>query len=246
MKKLIISIILTMSLCVSVFGQEKKLLEYGESVEGEITDKDFEVEYLFNANEGDVIAIELSPEDSFGDFSQPSIILLDSEFNVLETVDANISNATLVYEIETSGEHLILATRQNGRAGEKVGAYTLKLDLVTILVDGQEIEDSSSSSFVQYYAVNTDADFDVSYIYKGGDFFPEISINIINEGLFSNNNLESIALATGDRLERSTIGVNVKSTSPHLYIVKIGEKLFDFNFSEKTVEYSIKLTVLDS
>ena len=234
-------------LSFAVYAQEgANTLTYGDSMTGEITNRNFEVEYSFQGSAGDVIVVELIPDDTLDGLSQPSIIILNSEFDVLASVDAGISAAVLVYELGQDGEYFILATRRDGRSGESIGPYTLELSLVPLLEPSQTMQGSVTSEQPAYYAVKSTVDFNISYERGDGDFYPAIEINVIEDQFFSDDNLESIATLEGDSLKRGTIGINVEGSGQALFIVTISEPLFQFNLSEKSVDFTVEMTVVSN
>ena len=113
------------------FAQDEGPLGYGDSIQGEITNRNFEIEYSFEGTVGEVVVIQMTPEDTRDGLTRPSVILLDTEFEVLSTVTGNRDAATLVYMLPADGEYFILATRHDGRAGDSVGAYTLVIEQVS-------------------------------------------------------------------------------------------------------------------
>ncbi len=240
MKKLL-SLIL---ICIFVFSgavlaqDVENTLSYGGTLEGEISDREFEIEYSFESTEADIIIIQVIPEDAFSGFSQPTVILLDGDFDILETVDAGLSAATLIYEIPEDGTYNIIVTRQDGRSGESTGTYTLSLDVVQFLSTNEVIETTSFSSQPTYFAIRASNPTDLRYIKLSGDFYPALTLNVLDEELFSDDNLSSIIELGGDALEQATIRIPQEDK---LFIVRIGEGLFDFNFSEKKASVSLEI-----
>lgn len=236
MRKLIILFLLII-MVIPAMAQDN-VLAYGDSVEGEVTNRDFEVEYVFEGAASDVIIVQLTPEDEFDGLSQPSIILLSTEGDVLSSVDASIGTASLVYELPKGGEYLVLATRQDGRSGESVGEYTLVLDTIPVIEIGEAIAGDMTNEEVTYYAIRMDASFLLIYERVSGDFYPEISLNIIENEFFSDDNLKTVATLSGDELSSGALG---HDGSTGLMVIRVGEPLFAFSFSEETVSYTLEI-----
>lgn len=228
---------------ISVYAQDDEdgTLKYGDVVSGEITNRDFEVEYSFIGGEGDIIVAELIPEDRSDGLDRPSIILLDGDFAVLESIDGSFGAAVLFYELPESGEYFILATRRDGRSGESVGEYALRLNQVEELEPGVTVEGVASTEQPIYFAVRAVSDFDILYTRGTGDFRPEININSIQDSFFGNTNLNSVASMEGDQLQRGAIGPAVPEDT--LFIVTISSPSFYFSFRTEEVGFTLELSV---
>jgi hypothetical protein len=233
-------ILLTLMIAIPTFAQEPTL-EYGEPTTGEISNREFEIEYSFIGATGDVVIISLVPEDTTRGLTTPALLLLDADFNVLTSVDASFSPAILVFDISEDATYIVLATRRGGRSGDSEGKFTLTVSKAQLLTPGEIVEVSATSESPTYFAVRSSEAFDVNYTRQRGDFYPEISVNIIKETLFGDSNLTSIASVTGDRLERASIGID-PTGAEELFIVEIGEPLFQINFREKRVVFSLELS----
>lgn len=246
MKKVAILFILTFML-IPVSAQEENTentITYGDSVEGEITNRNFEVEYAFEGAADDIINVQLIPEDESDGLNQPSIILLDADFRVIQTVDGSYGAVNLFYNLPNDGQYYILATRRDGRSGDSEGAYTLNLFSVEPLAFDTPIEDAASNTGPNYYAVRTDESFDVQYIRGNGDFYPEVAVNIVESDSFSDSNLSTVAKMEGDELQRGLIGVDV--TQETIYIIRVGPPLFNFSFTERDLSFTIEVNTLQS
>ncbi|MBI5668988.1 MAG: hypothetical protein HZC41_13370 [Chloroflexi bacterium] len=217
-------------------AQEDVRLEYGQLVNGEITDRAFEVPYLISGKAGDVIVIEMKPVDSLGDLDSPEIILLNSDNDVIADTSGqfSVSGAVLVTQLPNDGDFTVLATRSDGRSGDSVGEYTLEVIKPETLTSSQLIAGSASSEKRdQYYLIeDSESPLELVYIKGEGDFTPEITINEINEDF----GLSELITIGGDAL--SVVRVNVPENKQNLIVV-LKEALWDFYFDEATVEYEI-------
>lgn len=236
MRKVLILLALFV-LALPVMAQDN-VLAYGDSAEGEITSREFEVEYTFEGAADDIIVVELVPEDDFDGLDQPSLILLSAENDVLTSVDASIGTATLVYELPDDGEYVILATRQDGRSGESEGAYTLTLDTVPLIAPGEPVKGDMNNEETNYFALHMDTSFLVVYEHVEGDFYPEISLNIVESEFFSNDNLMAVATMSGDQLSAGALGHDGTSG---LVVIRVGAPLFAFSFETETVSYTLEV-----
>lgn len=225
---------------LSLVSAQGESLAYGDEVEGEITNQSFEVEYSFEGSAGDVVLLSLVPEDTFDGLSNPTLILLDSEFEVLETVSASFSSANIIYELDADGTYNVIATREDGRSGDSAGPYTLSLDTATLMSMGEPVEvEVSSEGPVIVVAFKPDGEFDLKYNHVDGDFYPEVSLNKIESGLFGDTNLTTLATLYGPEMQRGTVGL--VESAEGIYIITIAEAAFDFNFQEVTATVSLEI-----
>jgi thiol-disulfide isomerase/thioredoxin len=104
-------------------------LSYGETVSGELDDENYRDFYTFNAEAGDTITISMeAAEDSSLDtlfilFGPGEERLLENDDGYLGSTDSLIEGFDLV----TSGQYTIVATRYGGEDGDSSGAYHLTL-----------------------------------------------------------------------------------------------------------------------
>jgi len=119
-------------------------LQYGDSVDGEITDEMFEVPFTFVASRGDIVNIELvSPDED--DTLDPLLILLnENEDTIAENDDDPLGTGRdsfiRDFEISTDGTYTILATRFQRDLGTTEGDFTLNLSLSEGEPDGTKGE----------------------------------------------------------------------------------------------------------
>jgi len=221
--------------------EQNTVIEYGQSVTGKITNKNFEVAFDFKAKKGDVFIIEMNAVDTL-EFATPQIIVLNSDGDVQgdSTGSFGYGSAFFAGEMAKDETLTVLATRRNGRSGEGTGDFTLSLTTPTVLKVGESFQDSATSKKPKYYLINKGkTDLNLSYKKTSGDFSPEISLNVIN-GSFGLTSLVSLG---GKYL--TNVQTQVADTTG-IYIVKVAEAAFDFNFKEVTVKYELQVNELKS
>jgi hypothetical protein len=238
MRQLLAMLFVTFFVAFSTVAQDESTIEYGQLVTGEITNREFEIPYTFTGKGGDVILITMSAVEALGDLNQPEIILLDGEAEIIADTSGafNVGGALLAIQLPGDDTYTILATRNDGRAGDSVGEFTLELINPPTLVVGEPLNDTiSSDGRDAYYVIeNNTAGLVLSYQRQDGDFAPQIAVNFISDDF----DLSPVSFMGGDELERGEINV---PTSEDFYIVNVGEALFDFNFSEVTADYELEL-----
>lgn len=231
--------ILLLILCCAVYAtasaQGETLLSYGDSTHGEITNRNYEVEYSVYAEAGDVVVITMTPEDD-DEFRYPGILLLDDSYDVVAEAFDTYS-VTLFHDVKQSANYYILATRNDGRSGKGEGEFLLTLDRARQLKSGQDICDSTTSEINRHYAIRVKGKFDVWYQFNDGDFRPEVTINAMK---LRGNGLDSRMTLTGPSLERGSIGATVRGGEQVLLIVEISQRAWDWS-DNKTANYGLRL-----
>jgi hypothetical protein len=209
---------------------------YGDTVTGEITDREFEIEYLFDAEEGDLIVISMKGAEGADDMDYPSVILLNPDFDIVGST-YGYTETLYVSSIPSTGEYTILATRNDGRAGESLGEFELTLDKVEILSVDSPITAEIDNESTMYYGISDVGEFTIIYEKLEGDFFPYISINKINEG-----ELDDIAYMTGEVL---TMGMMRLDGEEEIYILMVTPPPYYYSSKPLTATYSLTLEEVD-
>ncbi len=237
----LVLMILTVFTSVLSAQEDDNLLEYGQSATGEITNRDFEIEYSFTASQNDIVVIRLVPDDVMGGLDNPSLILLDSDFNVLESVDAIFSAVSLIFSIESEGEYFVLATRRDGRSGDSIGAYTLTLELVPVLEPGEIVEGNITDTVPSFFAVTASGNSDLAFHKTDGDLPPEITVNTIGSRYTSASNLTEVITISGEEFSRALIGIDAPSGLEKLYIISVARPLLSFSINERSANFTLEL-----
>ncbi|NWF70654.1 MAG: pre-peptidase C-terminal domain-containing protein [Chloroflexi bacterium] len=110
-------------------------IAYGETAEGEITNRTFAEEYVFEGNAGDIVTISMVDTSRQGTLD-PLVILIGqngreiarnddhTEGDLPNALDSQITE----FELPEDGVYLIIATRFQGANGSSTGDYELTLD----------------------------------------------------------------------------------------------------------------------
>ena len=132
---MLVAVALSLALAGTAFAQgDATPIAYGDTVEGEVTNAEFEVPYRFTGAAGDVVQVRMVVDDS-GDFYEPTLILLDADNAVVASIEAWYE-ALLLMPLPADGEYTILASRFGGRTGTAEGGYTLTLGALVGLQPG--------------------------------------------------------------------------------------------------------------
>lgn len=219
-------------------GPEIKKIAYGETVTGEVTSREFEIDYLFEGKASDVIAVFLVRDTSIGDLSSPAVILLDANYNVLASNDGYAS-VTLIYELPSDGEYHLLATRDGGRAGSSIGGFEMTLLNPTELLPGEALESSIGRDEKEYFLVRTDGDFSLVYEYLSGTYTPRVNVSVIDP---ESGELIVIAALEGLRLGSGQLNIATTELDTDTYIIFVGSPSTYYYVSSDAIgEFSLLL-----
>ena len=220
--------------------QSNNIIKYGDTVSGNITNRKFEIPYDFKGKKGDIVLIEMSQVDIAGDLQSPEIILLNESGDVVGDTSGRFlifGSTVLATQLKSDGTYTILATRSDGRAGNGIGEFTLKLIQPTLLELDKTLKDTTSNSdSPKYYLIRGESDPLYLLFHKtGGEYSPEFSINIIDEGF----DLTSIIKFSGSDLGKILVSL---PTERKLFIVKIEKQIIDFSYGDLSINYELLTT----
>jgi len=118
-------------------------LAFGDVVEGEITDDNYQDRWAFQGVEGDLVSIRMVRDD--GDLDSLLILLGPDNIEMFYDDDSggNLDAHIRGFMVPEDGEYTIVATRLGERAGTSRGRYTLTLAK-------EEPEDTTPNGSLQY------------------------------------------------------------------------------------------------
>ena len=218
-------------------------ITYGDLVEGEITDEVFEVKYQFEGGRDDVIVIEMRAVDSLGDLSDPEIQLTNSDSTVIADTFENFDFAAAILTVQLPADDLysIIATREDGEAGDSVGAFTLELIEPETLIHKESINASLIfDQRPQYFTFTDPNPLIFTYTHLDGQLLPGITINTLSTE--NPGSLEELSIAEGDALTYASLGV-FESERPYIIIVE--QQLFTFSLDEITADFELAVEVAE-
>lgn len=212
-------------------------IAYGETAQGEITNAQFEVPYVFTGAANEIVVIYMVA-DGNDDFYEPSIILLDADNTVLASADGWY-DVTLMTTLPAAGEYTVLASRNGGRTGDGVGAYSLSLDVLNTIALGEMLEAEMTNEDAVRYAVEVTGSFTVEFERVSGDFAPELTINVMDES----GELNPVGTLQGSALRKVVVTIEPDSdVAPSLYVLQLQEGPWDWNFETVSVQYRLTVT----
>jgi hypothetical protein len=158
-------------------------IAYGDEIEGEITADQFELDYVFMGNEGDLVMIQMLPTSNTSQLDPKLQLKSDTGEILVENDDFIYPSAVLITSLPAEGEYTITATRFDGQDGDTEGGYTLRLTLVEPLtlgetIDTQILADSESSFVPELIVLHPEDDLNVrvSMEVAEGDIFAALVI----------------------------------------------------------------------
>lgn len=143
-------------------------LEFGQEVTGEISDREFEFEYTFAGEEGQLVSIRMSPTE--GSELDPEVYLYTADNDLLAANDDfSFPTALILYTLPASGEYTLVATRNDGRSGSTSGEFALEVSIAESLAVGSTIEATYSTDFFtpnnEFYLLAPAADGEITLSY---------------------------------------------------------------------------------
>jgi hypothetical protein len=231
MKKALLVLLLAFGVVFAAQAQEA--LKDGVGVEGEISNDTPSVNYSYEGEAKQILVLQLKPADILGDYDRPKVVVTAPDGSEVVEYDS-FGRLQLVVELPVDGTYTITVTREDS---ESVGKYTVTAFKPVTLAIGEAVQDTITNEEIKYYVYRGDADFNLSFV-RTGTFAPEVSVNVL--ATFLVGTLDSVGGAYG--VSKAEIGT---FDGGNLYIIKVAEALFDFNFSTVTAEYSLTLTAAE-
>jgi hypothetical protein len=237
LKKLTLGFVFVFIMSLAAFSvQAQDAITAGEPVTGELTEDTFAVEYTYEGTADEVVVITLAPVDVLGDLNNPAIIVNDPDGNELLRYDG-YGKSTVVVQLPADGTYTIVATRTDDKAGTSVGEYTLTVVQPQELAAGDSVDEKVASDETQYYVYRGDADFVLSYA-REGEYAPEFTVNTIDTEI-TVGSLDTVATVGGKLATQGAVGI---IPGGNVYVIKVGQALFDFYFDAVDATYTLQIS----
>jgi hypothetical protein len=233
-------LILSLSMTLLVQAQDATSIGYGETINGEITDDEFEIPYTFSGTAGDVVLVEMRRANSDSGLYNAAVVVLDPSGSLIadsaDYIAYEGAEGIVALQLPEDGDYTVLATRDSGRSGDETGEYILKLFQLDVLGKKPIQGEVTNETQDQYYAVLADGSFTVKYSVSSSNYAPLVDVNYVNEdGYF-----ESAGSLSGLRLDAGT--VQIFAEAGQLYVVAIVADDLDYLFDED-VQVAYELSV---
>lgn len=169
----------------------------GVSVTATIDDENFERQYTFSGNAGDVVTIEMTAGDNGNLDTYLSLLGPDgAELAANDDVGISSTDSRIEFTLPETGTYTVVATRYNGAEGASSGDYTITLagsgtgdtteppptSSENVLTDGSSVTDTIN-----------DTNFEQEYIFSGNAGDDVVIQMTANEG----SNLDSTLILIG-------------------------------------------------
>ena len=237
LKKLSLGIVSALILALAAFGvQAQDAIAAGDTVTGELTEDTFAVEYTYEGTADEVVVITLAPADVLGELNNPAIVLRDASGTDLLRYDG-YGTSTVVALLPEDGEYTIVATRTDDEAGTSIGEYTLTVTAPQELAAGDSVDMELSSEETNYFVYRGDGDFVLSYV-REGEYAPEFTVNTLDTEI-TPGSLDTVATVGGKLATQGSVGV---IPGGEIYVVKVGQALFDFYFDTVDATYTLQVS----
>jgi hypothetical protein len=212
-------------------------LTYGQVVSGKIDSGD--VLYTFKGELDDVVIISLKRDLKISNNKfEPGIRLRLGPKTIGTTKEHSIYyEARLVVALPKDGIYTIVATGKN-QDKATTGEFNLRL----LKAERLEDQKASEQTFVgqgpvQYFAVDAESPFAVSYKQSDSKLRLELGVNTIK----GNGELDSVGKLSGDETVGGTL--MIKPQEPTLYVFTIGEAPFSYGTDGVKADYTIQYNI---
>jgi hypothetical protein len=226
----------------------QEAITYGQTVNGEITNEVYSIDYTFKGGEGDILVIEMVGVDPFEGFSDPEMVLTDPDGTVLANTEdmfqffGGYGETYLAVELPATGIYALTATRTDGAEGEGVGLFTLTINSPTPLEAGKPYTGTvSSEGRYDFYVYTGDAKFSIEYTKTDGGYWPEVSVDTIDD----EGSLQGQAYLVGDAITSGSIGVFRGGRTYFVFVGQLTSTFLtgEYYFDEEFADYEIQLVV---
>jgi hypothetical protein len=235
---MILALLLAASLS-AVHAQEEGVLA---TFEGEMTEDEYEFEFTFDAEEGQIIAAIFNDISEGGTLYSPTLVLENPAGDTIADTTESFSfgNVSLFAEVNSSGTYTLYISRFDEEDGTDVGEFTIDIVEVPVLEAGSVTEGTlSSEGNPGYYVVDTESPFGISLVKGDGDMAFNLSVNTIDS---QSGTLTELATAEGEALTEVLLGI-FEGEEP--YVVMVGEPFFFFSFDETSTDYTVELVTFE-
>ncbi len=201
--------------------QEENVIHYGETKNGELTNREFEQPWTLEGKAGDIIAFSAICEGFSG-----YLFLQNSEAEILAEVDVFTAfdfgaNPFYVMKLPADDTYAIIVTRQGGRTGSGEGKYDLKLEKMALTpwTIPTTINFDPEEHALVYVVFEVDAPQVIQLDYKAvfGDFRPELSLAIADQDDMGKAKLNPLFTVSGSNLKAGVFSIELPSAG--LYLV---------------------------
>lgn len=221
--KYVLFLLISLSLYLPAAAQTQNNLDYGDMVEGQISNQAFEIVYTFEGQKDEVVVITMTSAQDSG--LDPYLYLTTTDNTVIsQNDDAFNLNARIIMRLPESSTYNIIATRLGGRTGEGEGQFSLSLEDVPSTEGDINIDGAASPTEqppTHIFVLDADGVYTITYSLSEGDYFPSLVLERVNNDEFYNDEIASLG---ADGLQTATIALNLNAGE--LYVLSIQDNFY--------------------
>ncbi len=202
-------------------------ISYGDTVMGEVSNRQFEELYTFDGEEGDIVQIDLVSEQSLFD---PYLYLTTLDNEIIAQNDDNYSlDSRIIARLPATDTYQIVATRLSGRAGSGGGPFSLTLQempavMPGITVEGQTRYDEVPAAHV--FVPETSGIYTITYRHIRGNYYPGLKVSTFTPGYSYE---EEIANLSGRELTGGQLTMAFDADT--IYIFSVEQDYYNYSDS---------------
>lgn len=208
-------------------------IAYGDLVEGEISAKITEINYVLSVTDGDVVVLDMRrSKDS--ELYSTAIIVQDPDGNeiVNTTEDTSANNTVAGFVANASGDYTVIATRN--KYSDTTGAFELRPTSAKMLQAGDSIKGLVTNETADvYYALPAGQDIKVSYLQTKGDYYLYFRIKVLD----STTSASLYASATA--IDGITWTVGLTTETDYLTLVSVGGDAYDLQHEDISSKFTL-------
>lgn len=236
------ALLMVMGMSVTA-AQDKTPIEFGEYVEGEISNKDYEFKYTFEGEKGQLISVEMLPTPGTYDLD-PYIILRDSDGDVIaENDDFGYPLSLVVAELPANETYTILATRSSGSTGSSEGGYWLRVNKVEPVTSGAKLEatitSDSEKETPNYYILRPEKSGPVTIGFSQdvNELFASVKVSTWNLDFGGEDTVAE--LGNTARVSQASLTVDLEADTFYVLRVERSFSSYSFDVEEATVQVTV-------
>ena len=157
-------------------------MRYGETVVGELSNRQFDVVYEFTGEGNDIVVINLIRDDS-ADFDPYLYLTTTDNMIIAQNDDAYSLDSRIITQLPQDGQYWIVATRRGERSGSGQGGYQLSLeqgrvDKLDTIIEGQVAMGEPPVTHV--FVPEQSGIFTFKYDHIRGAYYPGLTISMMH------------------------------------------------------------------
>jgi hypothetical protein len=204
---------------------EETPIAYGETISGEITNRNFDSLYIFSGEADDIVLIQMIRDES-ADFD-PYLYLTTPDNEIISQNDDYYNlDSRIIARLPADGDYVIVATRRGERTGSGQGGFQVSLESVRAAspgttLEGRAVYSEPPPTHVLY--TGESGVFTVRYNHVRGDYFPGLVISKVTEGSYYE---EDVAQLQGRGLRSGELTLEFERDA--IYVLSIEQNYYDY------------------